>query len=126
LQNEPITWDTFVLPFDIKNLAKKWVDELWQKCQKDPFSLRMWVLENPKSIFYYVEHAPLDFNISNQDDTPFTLGIQITWQCEMMMKYGQGSSIAFDATFGTNQCRVWHCFPFFEVVYFYILQHSTY
>jgi hypothetical protein len=22
LQNEPITWDTFVLPFDIKNLAK--------------------------------------------------------------------------------------------------------
>jgi hypothetical protein len=69
LQNEPITWDTFVLPFDIKNLAKKWVDELWQKCQKDPLSLKMWVLENPKSIFYYVEHAPLDLNISNQDDT---------------------------------------------------------
>jgi hypothetical protein len=53
----------------------------------------MWVLENPKSIFYYVEHAPLNLNISNQDDTPFTLGIQTTWQCEMMMKYRQGSSM---------------------------------
>jgi hypothetical protein len=50
----------------------------------------MWVLENPKLVFYYVEHAPLDLNISNQDDTPFTLGIQTTWQCEMMKNMGKG------------------------------------
>jgi len=37
--------------------------------------VKMWDLENLESIFYYVEHAPLDLNISNQDDTPFTLGI---------------------------------------------------
>jgi hypothetical protein len=76
----------------------------------------MWVLENPNLVFYYVEHAPLDLNIPNQDDTPFTLGIQIVWQCEMMSKYGQGSAIALDAIFSTNQYRVWQCFPFCEVI----------
>jgi hypothetical protein len=99
-------------------LAKKWANELWRKHQKDPLNVRMWVLENLELVFYYVEHALLNLNISNQDDTPFTLGIQTTWQCEMMMKYGQGSSIAFDVTFGTNQCRAWHCLPFFEIAYF--------
>jgi hypothetical protein len=86
LQNELVTWDTFVLPFDIRNLAKKWANELWQKHWKDPLSVRTWVLENHELVFYYVKHAPLDLNISNQNDTPFTLGIQITWQCEMMTK----------------------------------------
>jgi len=104
-------------------LAKKWVDELGQKHRKDPLNVKMWDLENLESIFYYVEHAPLDLNISNQDDTPFTLGIKTTWQCDVMTKYGQGSSITFNTTFGTNQCRVWHCFPYFEIVYFYVLQH---
>jgi hypothetical protein len=46
----------------------------------------MQVLENLESIFSNVKHAPLDLNISNQDDTPFTLGIQTTWKCEMMTK----------------------------------------
>ncbi len=72
-----------------KELGKE-IDELWQKHRKDPLSVRMWVLENPKLVFYYVEHAPLDLNISNQDDTPFTLGIQTTWQCEMMKNMGKG------------------------------------
>jgi hypothetical protein len=87
-----------------------------QKCRKDPISVKMWVLKNLDSIFYYVEHDPLNLNIPNQDDTPFTLGIQIVWQCEMMSKYGYGNAIAFDATFGTNQCRVWQCLPFCEVI----------
>jgi hypothetical protein len=62
----------------------------------------MWVLKNLDSIFYYVKHAPLDLNIPIQDDTPFTLGIQTAWQCEIMSKYGQWSAIAFKRTFGTN------------------------
>jgi hypothetical protein len=77
----------------------------------------MWVLKNLDSIFYYVEHAHLNLNIPNQDDTPFTLGIQTTWQCEMMSKYGQGSVIAFDTTFGTNQSKVWQCLPFCEIIH---------
>ncbi len=95
---------------------KKKVDELRQKHRKDPISVRIWVWKNLDSIFYYVEHAVLDLNIPIQDDTPFTLGIQTTWQCEMMSKYGQANAIAFDTTFGTNQCKVWQCFPFCEII----------
>jgi len=42
----------------IRNLTKKRVDELWQKHPKDPISVRMWVLENPELVFFYLEHAP--------------------------------------------------------------------
>jgi predicted cupin superfamily sugar epimerase len=54
-------------------------NEIWQKYHKDPISVRMWVLENIDSIFYYVQHAPLDLNLQTQDDTPFKLGIQTSW-----------------------------------------------
>jgi len=57
-QNEPITRDTFVLPLNVRNLAKNKVNELWQKHFKDPISVRMWVLENPELVFFYLEHAP--------------------------------------------------------------------
>jgi hypothetical protein len=40
-----------------KNLIKKRIDELWWKHPKDP--INVWVLENPKSIFYYFQHAPI-------------------------------------------------------------------
>jgi hypothetical protein len=59
-----------------KNLSRKRVNELWQKYPKDHVSVRMWVMENLNSIFYYVEHAPMDLNLPSQDDTPFTFGIQ--------------------------------------------------
>jgi hypothetical protein len=76
LNNELVSCDTFVFPFDVKILTKKIIDELWQKHPKDPINVRMWVLENHDLVFYYVQHAPLDLNLSNQDDTPFTLKIQ--------------------------------------------------
>jgi hypothetical protein len=79
LKNKPITQDTFVLPFDVKNLSRKRRNELWQKHPKDPMSVRMWVMENPNSNFYYVEHAPMDLNFPSQNDTQFTLGIQTLW-----------------------------------------------
>jgi len=62
-QNEPLTHDTFVLPLYIRNLTKKRADELWQKHPKDPISVRMWVLENLKLVFFYLEHTPLDLNL---------------------------------------------------------------
>jgi hypothetical protein len=73
LKNELVTCDTFVLPLDVRNLAKKRVDELWQKHLQDMFSVKMWVLENPKSMFFYIEHAPLDLNLLKQYETLFTL-----------------------------------------------------
>jgi len=79
LNNELVTCDTFVLPFDVRNLVKKKVDELWQKHPRDPINVRMWVMKNLDLVFYYVQHALLDLNLLNQDDTPFTFGIQTPW-----------------------------------------------
>jgi hypothetical protein len=44
LKNEPMTRNTFIFMFDVKNLAKKRADELCQKHHKDPINVRMWVL----------------------------------------------------------------------------------
>jgi hypothetical protein len=63
----------------------------------------MWVMENPNSVFYNVEHAPMDLNLPRQDDTSFTLGIQTPWHVEMIANFGHKSLASFDATFGTNQ-----------------------
>ncbi len=92
-RNEHVTHDTFVLPSNVKNLAKKRADKLWQKHPKDPISVRMWVLENPKLVIFYLEHAPLDLNLLKQDETPFTLRIQTTWQLKMMANFGHGSCL---------------------------------
>jgi hypothetical protein len=75
---ELVTRDTFVLPFDIKNLANKRVNELWQKHPKDPTSVRIWVMENPKSMFYYFEHVLMDLDCTSQYHTPFSIGIKNT------------------------------------------------
>ncbi len=102
LNNELMIYDTFVLPYDVRNLTKKKINELWHKHPKDPISVRMWVLKNLHSIFNYVQHAPLDLNLPIEDDTLFMLGIQI----EMMKKCGHHNSISFNATFNTNQNKV--------------------
>jgi hypothetical protein len=41
LNNEPMTHDTFVFPFEVKNLIKKIIDELQKKPFKDPISVKM-------------------------------------------------------------------------------------
>jgi hypothetical protein len=62
LKNELVTRNIFVLPFDVRNLTKKQADELWQKHHKDPINVKMWVLKNLNLVFFYVQHAPMDFN----------------------------------------------------------------
>jgi hypothetical protein len=72
----------------VRNFAQQQVDELWQKHQKDPISVNMWVLENLDSVFFYVQHPPMDLNSRTQDDTLFTLGIQTPWQLEILQNLG--------------------------------------
>ncbi len=62
LKNELVTYNTFVLPSNVKNLAKKQASELWQKHCKDPTNVKMWILQNLNLVFSYVQHAPKDFN----------------------------------------------------------------
>jgi hypothetical protein len=53
----------------------------------------MWVLENHDIVFFYVQHAPMDFNSRTYDDTSFTFGIQIPMQLEITQKFGHGNVI---------------------------------
>jgi hypothetical protein len=53
------------------------------------------VSKDHNSIFYYVQHDPLDLNLPTQDDKPFTLGIQTSWHLEIMQKFRHGNSIFF-------------------------------
>jgi hypothetical protein len=38
----------------------------------------------------------------NKIQIPFTIGIQISTQCEFVLSYGHNNVISMDATFGTN------------------------
>lgn len=49
------TRDTFILPSDVYNLAKKSAEELYQKHKIDAVSVRMWAEENPDSVFFFPE-----------------------------------------------------------------------
>ena len=104
--NERVTRVTFLFPSDVRNICKKRAEELWKKHPSDPISVRMWVHENPDSVFFYQDHSLLDLNNTNQEDIPFSLGIHTEWQQQMMAKFGHNIAIAFDAIFGTNQTRV--------------------
>ena len=106
MNNLPVTRDTFLLSSDVRNICRKRAEELWEKHASDPISVRMWVHENPKSVFYYEDHGLLDLNKNHQEDAPFTLGIQTEWQQQIMARFGHNSAIAIDAIFGTTQTRV--------------------
>ena len=62
MNNQPVTHDTFLLSSDVRNICKKRAQELWEKHASDPISVRMWVHENPKYVFYYQEHGLMDLN----------------------------------------------------------------
>jgi hypothetical protein len=98
--------DTFVLPADVHNIAKKLAKELWEKHPRDALSVRMWTLENPDAFFYYNEYGNIDLNEPPANDDPFCLAIQTDWQLEMMVRHGHNRALSIDATFGTNLPKV--------------------
>ena len=41
VSNDLVTYDTFLLPSDIKNICHKRVEDLWEKHPSDPINVRM-------------------------------------------------------------------------------------
>lgn len=106
LDNAKVERDTFVLPSDIQILSNKRGEEMWQKHPKDPMSVRMWMQENPNSVFFYQEHCDFDLNMISPTEIPFTIGIQTEWQREMMLRLGHLRAVSCEATLGTNKNKV--------------------
>ncbi len=93
------------------NLAKQRADELWQKHQKDPISVKMWVIENPNSVFYYVKHALLNW-IYQTKMIPLSpweskLCGNVKW-CQNMDKGMQLHSIQYLAQINIGYGNVFH------------------
>ncbi|KAL9242153.1 hypothetical protein vseg_016181 [Gypsophila vaccaria] len=62
----------------------------------DESSVRLWVDRNKKSVFFHQDSS---------DDDPFVLGIQTEWQMQQMIRFGSGSIIASDSTFGLKKLK---------------------
>jgi hypothetical protein len=102
------TRDTFILPSDVYNLAKKRAQELYERHKNDAVSIRMWAEENIDAVFFFQEHDSIDLNEEPRPECTYTLGIQTSWQLKVMAKFGDRSGLSFDATFGTNTSWVRH------------------
>jgi len=53
-------------------------------------------------MLHYIKDAPLDLNLLNKDDTPFTLSTKNQWQLKMMTKFEDRSLVLFVVTLDTN------------------------
>lgn len=91
--------DTFLMVRDIMNVASKLETLTLQTDMDDARSVHNWALSNTSQTFFYQKFDDVSGCL-------FTLGIQTSWQLEMMNAYGDNSLLAMDATFGTNKYKV--------------------
>jgi len=70
-----------------------------------PMILLLWkcgLWKNLDLMLHYIKDAPLDLNLLNKDDTPFTLSTKNQWQLKMMTKFEDRSLVLFVVTLDTN------------------------
>jgi hypothetical protein len=107
-RGEELTRDLFISEQDIRNVAGRLAIETYKRDNNDAKSVRMWVQEHPSLVFYYKESGVHVRGAITRDNIPFTIGIQTAWQEEMMLKHGHKKAVSIDATFATNENKVWH------------------
>ena len=100
--------DMFLHERNVRNLAIKIVRETYMLDKYNASSVKLWVQENPDSVFCYTKtNVPAQGEL-NSSNMPFTLWIQTKWQKKMMLKFGHHNGVSIDATFGTNDKKVRH------------------
>ena len=112
-RGQELTRDLFICDQDIRNVAGRLAIETYKRDNNDAKSVRMWVQENPRLVFYYKESGAHVRGAITRDNIPFTIGIQTSWQQEMMLKHGHKKAVSIDATFATNENKVCaYCGPY--------------
>ena len=96
----------FLHEADVCNIATKLAKETYMLDKSNAKSMKLWVQQNREKVFHYQETGVPVQGELNSSNMPFTIGIQDTWQQEMMLKYGHAGAVSFDATFGTNKKKV--------------------
>ena len=61
---------------------------------------------DPLLVFYYKESGVYVRGAITRENIPFTIGIQTSWQQDMMLKHGHKKAVSIDATFATNENKV--------------------
>jgi hypothetical protein len=116
-RGEELTRDLFICDQGIRNVVGRLAIETYKRDNNDAKSVRMWVQEHPHLVFYYKEsgiHVP---GAITRDNIPFTIGIQTTWQQDMMLKHGHKKAVSIDATFATNENKVCcRCGPYLSML----------
>ena len=105
-RGEELTRDMFISEQDIRNVAGRLAIETYKRDNNDAKSVRMWVQEHPFLVFYYKESGAYVRGAITRDNIPFTIGIQTSWQRDMMLKHGHKKAVSIDATFATNENKV--------------------
>ena len=105
-RGQELTRDLFICDQDIRNVAGRLAIETYKRDNNDAKSVRMWVQEHPHLVFYYKESGVHVRGTITRDNIPFTVGIQTSWQQEMMLKHGHKKAVSIDATFATNENKV--------------------
>jgi hypothetical protein len=70
----------------------------------------VWVQANPQQVFYYHEVGDIETPVKGEltgENMTFIIGIQNQFQFQMMLEHRHESAVSLDATFGTNQGKVW-------------------
>ena len=98
--------DMFLHEIDVRNIATKLAKETYMLDKSDAKSVKLWLQQNREKVFHYQKTGVPVQGELNGLNMPFTIGIQDTWQQEMMLKYGHMGAVSFDATFGTNVKKV--------------------
>jgi hypothetical protein len=105
-RGEELTRDLFICDQDIRNVAGHLAIETYKRDKNDAKSVRMWVQEHPHLVFYYKESGVHVRGAITRDNMSFTIGIQTTWQQDMMLKHGHKKAVSIDVTFATNENKV--------------------
>ena len=87
-KGEDLTWDLFICDQDIRNVAGRLARETYKRDNNDAKFVRMWVQEHPHLVFYYKESGVHVRGAITRDNMPFMIGIQTSWQQDMMLKHG--------------------------------------
>ena len=105
-RGEELTRDLFISEQDIRNVVGRLAIETYKRDNNDAKFVRMWVQENPFLVFYYKESCVHVHGAITRENIPFTIGIQTSWQRDMMLKHGHKKTVSIDATFATNENKV--------------------
>ena len=108
-RGEELTRDLFISEQDIRNIVGRLAIETYKRDDNDAKSVRMWVQKHPDLVFYYKESGLHVRGAITRDNIPFTIGIQTSWQQDMMLKHGHKKAVSIDATFATNENKVSKC-----------------